>query len=143
MLCVHQSVYFFTLNLHMRIDDMIPMQRANLNDSVRMDQRDMARVIRHANGDIFGNECCLWNGYVTRSGTHSSYINFWFKGKKTSLHRLLYNNFVGDLEDTAYLKYTCSNKGVCCNVNHIVRCNNVVPAVTTQTLANKFVVSFD
>ena len=48
----------------------------------------------------------------------SKYINFYFKGKKCALHRLLYLNYVGKLENKEYLKYKCKNKGVCCNINH-------------------------
>jgi hypothetical protein len=47
--------------------------------------------------------------------------NFYFNGKKVALHRLLYNNFLGDLDDSEYLKYNCENKGKCCNLNHFKR----------------------
>jgi hypothetical protein len=33
----------------------------------------------------------------------------------------LYNNFLGYLDDSEYLKYNCVNKGKCCNLNHFKR----------------------
>ena len=36
-----------------------------------------------------------------------------------ALHRLLYINFIGQLYSNSYLEFTCPNKGVCCNINHI------------------------
>jgi len=36
-----------------------------------------------------------------------------------ALHRLLYINYVGELDDDEYIKYVCMNKGRCCNIHHI------------------------
>ena len=47
-----------------------------------------------------------------------TYINFYFKNKKVALHRLLYSNYVSPLTIHEYLKFSCENKGVCCNVTH-------------------------
>jgi len=67
------------------------------------------------------NICCLWNGYVSNahSSSKGTYINFYFRTKKVALHRLLYCNFVEALENNEYLKFTCDNKGTCCNLKHI------------------------
>ena len=54
--------------------------------------------------------------------THS-YINFYYSGKKYALHRLLYNNFIGILSDSEYIKFKCANKGICCNINHFYKIN--------------------
>ena len=35
------------------------------------------------------------------------------------MHRLLYENYVSDIEENQYIKYNCSNKGICCNINHM------------------------
>jgi hypothetical protein len=45
-------------------------------------------------------------------------VNFYFNGKKCALHRLLYVNFRGKLNDNDYLYFNCNNKGKCCNINH-------------------------
>lgn len=67
-------------------------------------------------------QCCMWNGYITNSNnSKGTYINFYFKKRKAALHRLLYMNFVGDLNDDEYLKFNCENKGKCCNINHLAK----------------------
>ena len=38
-----------------------------------------------------------------------------------ALHRLLYANFVGNINDNEYLKFSCDNRGKCCNINHLVK----------------------
>jgi len=70
---------------------------------------------------IFGDECCVWQGYVTNHNkpNKTNYVNFFFNKKKRSLHRILYYNFVGPLSSDHYLRYTCKNCGVCCNINHL------------------------
>ena len=67
------------------------------------------------------SSCSLWNGYVTNKSQKSktSYINFYFRHKKVALHRLLYENYVSSIPDNQYIKYSCDNKGVCCNINHM------------------------
>ena len=40
------------------------------------------------------------------------------------MHRLLYLNYIGDVKKNEYLKYTCPNKGKCCNINHIIKINS-------------------
>lgn len=83
---------------------------------------DLKRLCKHLHSSIFDeNTCCLWDGYITNINNTSKgiYINFYFKGKKAALHRLLYSNFIGDLSDDEYLKFNCENKGKCCNITHL------------------------
>lgn len=87
----------------------------------RLQSSDIQRVCRHIQGDIFGEECVIWQGYITnrnrpRKGPN---INFFFQSKKVALHRLLYSNYVQPLDSDQFLKYTCDNKGTCCNINHL------------------------
>ena len=35
------------------------------------------------------------------------------------MHRLLYENYIGNINEDDYIKFTCINKGKCCNVNHL------------------------
>lgn len=86
---------------------------------------DIQRIVQHTSTSIFDKEdCALWTGYITnlqnkRKGT---YVNFYFRNKKkVALHRLLYANFKGEISANEYIKYSCSNKGRCCNVNHMVK----------------------
>ena len=47
-----------------------------------------------------------------------------------SLHRILYLNYIDDLNKNEYLKFNCPNKGICCNINHFNKINKVNPPLT-------------
>jgi hypothetical protein len=90
----------------------------------KLDVKSLARISRNVDKSIFGSECVIWKGYITYiKGTDVFYINFFFNKKKHALHRLLYLNFIGDIKDNEYIKYSCDNKGKCCNINHFFKIN--------------------
>ncbi len=108
------------------VDKLINLQRINCPSDKLLSEKDLRRIINRTGG-IFNtsNECILWNGYITYNKIN--YINFYFNGKKCALHRLLYINFKGRLYDNDYLEFICSNKsnrGKCCNINHIIKKRN-------------------
>ena len=104
--------------------DMIQKQRSNLPFQYKLEFEDIKRIVNNIDHNPFGDHCCKWKGYVT-NGTKdkAKYINFYFKHRKIALHRLLYINYIGDINDKQYLKFTCNNKGTCCNITHIEKCN--------------------
>ena len=76
---------------------------------------DWKRIDLTISGDITKSiGCCLYNG-VTVGG---NYCTFSFRGKKTSLLRILYHNLIEDLDPSMRIKHTCENKGICCNLSH-------------------------
>lgn len=102
--------------------ELINNQRQNIDPEKKLDIKDLHRICKNLNGSIFGNSkcCCLWQGYVTNiSDSNTKYINFFFKKKKYALHRLLYENFIDEIDKSEYLRFSCENKGICCNLNHI------------------------
>jgi len=102
--------------------ELISKQLKTVPTDKKLQYTDMRRICKYIMGSIFDeNKCCLWNGYVTNSNNTNkgTYINFYFKKKKAALHRLLYSNFVGELEIDEYLKFNCENKGNCCNITHL------------------------
>ena len=108
------------------LKELIKSQIKNIPSSRKLSYRDLTRIVRQINNSIFDdNSCCLWNGYVTNSkpdkNHKGAYVNFYFKKRKVALHRLLFENFKEPIDDDGYLKYTCENKGKCCNVNHMVK----------------------
>ena len=112
-------------------------QLNNIPENKKLKESDMKRIIKYTNNCLFSNECCLWTGYITNN--KSKYINFYFNGKKTALHRLLYINYIGNLHDNIYLSYKCNNEGICCNINHlIIKKNN-----KKKIIKNKNTVEFD
>jgi hypothetical protein len=102
------------------LKEMLEMQIKNVNSEDELSYEEMKRICKYINKSIFGDECSLWQGYITNMNkSHKgTYINFHFRGEKTALHRLLYKNFRGPLSNDDYVKYKCENKGMCCNVNH-------------------------
>ena len=108
------------------VDKLINLQRINCPPDKLLSEKDLRRIINRTGG-IFNDstECILWNGYITHNKIY--YINFYFNGKKCALHRLLYVNFKGKLNDNDYLEFICFNKlnkGKCCNINHIIKKRN-------------------
>jgi hypothetical protein len=94
----------------------------NLPDDIRLTNKDFQKIAKNLDKDIFEKgTCSLWKGVLCNKDKPKKgiYINYYFNKKKTTLHRLLYLNFVGSLEDKEYLKFKCPNKGICCNVNCI------------------------
>lgn len=100
-------------------------QIPNISQSKRLRPNDIHRIVQHTDNSIFDEErCCLWTGYITnlKNKRKGTYINFYFRDKKkVALHRLLYANFKGDISNKDYIKFSCQNKGKCCNINHMVR----------------------
>jgi hypothetical protein len=115
-----------TIDSSVLLQELLKNQLKNVPITKKLSYSDLKRVIKYINTSIFdNNKCCIWNGYVTNSkpdkNHKGAYVNFYFKKKKVALHRLLYANFKEDIQDSDYLKYTCDNKGSCCNVNHMVK----------------------
>jgi hypothetical protein len=102
------------------LDEMTKNQVKNIEDNKMLSYNDMTRIVKNINTSIFSpTSCCIWTGYVTNVWNHkSTFINFYFKKRKVALHRLLYNNFIGPISDTEYIKFSCNNRGRCCNVLH-------------------------
>lgn len=86
------------------------------DEDKKLNVNDMKRICKYTESSLFGQECCLWKGNINNN--KSSYINFYFNKKKQALHRLLYINYIGDINNK-YLTFSCKNKGMCCNINHI------------------------
>lgn len=102
--------------------ELITKQRQNCSINKKLSLSDIQRVSKNLNTSIFDCSCCsLWKGYVTNKSKESktSYINFYFRHRKVALHRLLYENYISSIPDNQYIKYTCENKGICCNINHM------------------------
>ena len=105
--------------------ELINNQIDNINNKKKLDIKSLQRISRNIDDSIFGDKCVIWQGYITYiESTNVHYVNFFFDGKKHALHRLLYLNFIGDVKANEYLKYSCANKGKCCNINHIYKINS-------------------
>lgn len=102
--------------------ELVSKQLRNIPTNKKLQLSDIKRIARRISGSISDpNKCSIWSGYITNinNAAKGTYVNFYFRKKKVALHRLLYINFVGDLDDDEYLKFNCENKGKCCNVHHM------------------------
>lgn len=105
--------------------ELINNQIDDIDNKKKLDVRSLQRISRNIDNSIFGDKCVIWQGYITYiESTNVHYVNFFFDGKKHALHRLLYLNFIGEVKANEYLKYSCNNKGKCCNINHIYKINS-------------------
>lgn len=104
------------------IDELMSRQLKDVSYDRKLGFSDMKRICKYADKNIFDKRmCCLWKGYITNKDEtdKGAYVNFFFRNSKTTLHRLLYVNFVGKLNDGEYLRFCCENKGKCCNIHHV------------------------
>ena len=105
------------------LTELIKMQLKHIDSSKKLSYSDLVRIAKSIDKSIFKkNTCSNWMGYVTNMCCDkSSYVNFYFRGRKTALHRLLYSNFIGPIQDYEYIKFTCNNRGKCCNIHHLIK----------------------
>jgi len=102
--------------------ELLDNQLKNVNHLKKLSYNDIKRIIKNIDTTIFSNKCCIWKGYVANVDTNkSAYINFYFREKKLALHRLLYSNYIGPINDNEYIKFNCKNKGKCCTINHLIK----------------------
>lgn len=102
--------------------ELVAKQIKNIPTNKKLQLRDIKRIGHRLDNSIFDeNKCSIWKGYITNTNNISKgmYVNFYFRKKKVALHRLLYSNFVNDLNDDEYLKFNCENRGKCCNIHHM------------------------
>ena len=102
--------------------ELLNKQLKDIPSSKKLQFSDVKRICKYIYSSIFDEDnCCIWDGYVTNINNKSkgTYVNFFFGGRKVALHRLLYTNFVEELHDNEYLKFSCENKGRCCNIHHL------------------------
>jgi hypothetical protein len=110
------------VNNNQLLKELLQKQRKNVPEDKKLYLHDIKRICKNITTSIFSDdECCIWNGYITNlnKANKGTYINFYFRQKKVALHRLLYINYIDDLSNDEYLKFSCDHKGVCCNVNHL------------------------
>jgi hypothetical protein len=104
------------------IKELLNNQLPYVNYQKKLAYNDIKRISKFLETSIFdNNNCAIWNGYITNDKNQAKgiYINFYFNHKKIALHRLLYLNYIGDILNTEYIKFSCINKGKCCNIHHM------------------------
>lgn len=97
--------------------ELLNKQRKDIINN-KLEYNDLKRISNKLDKSIFEkNTCSLWNGSYIEIN-ENIYINFYYNGKKKSIQRLLYENYIDDNLNSQYINYLCHNKGLCCNINH-------------------------
>lgn len=114
------------INKNKLLTELCLKQRKKIDKKYSLELNDTIRLLKNIDNSIFNKtECVLWKGYLTKCNNNKScYVNFYLKKRKLALHRILYINFIDDLDIKYYLKFTCNNPGKCCNINHILKVYN-------------------
>ena len=111
--------------------ELLKRQNKNISSDKKLKYNDIKRISKFLSSSIFSEDkCSIWTGYITNEKNQSkgTYVNFYFNKKKIALHRLLYINYIGDVSNNEYIKFSCKNKGRCCNINHMEKyfyCKNI------------------
>jgi len=124
------------------LNELLSKQRKNITTDKKLQYSDLKRICKFLSSSIFdSNNCSLWTGYVTNANNINKgvYINFYFRNKKIALHRLLYINFIDDLSDNEYLKFSCINKGKCCCIAHLCKFEYVQNEIADNNTDAKFI----
>lgn len=97
------------------------LQLKDVDSLNRLSYKDLLRVTRHIDGNFFTDECCKWKNYKCK-GKYITFFHTPQKGirRKTSLRRILWRNFVSELEDDDFLDRIC-NTDYCMNLNHFLK----------------------
>ena len=114
-------------NSDLVFQELMKKQIVTCKEVRKLTLHDIKRISKNLNTSIFNKDTCsLWGGYITNKNNNnkSKYINFYFRQRKVALHRLLYENYVSEIRNNQYIKYTCDNKGFCCNINHMYILDN-------------------
>ena len=114
------------------LNELIKNQRKNIPNEVLFNYKDLNRIANNIDKSIFGNECSIWKGFIHHY-KNNYYINFFFKGSKKNLSRLLYYNFVGNIDNYEYIKNICENVGKCCNITHYKKCTKNIDDIDSDS----------
>ena len=127
------------INKNKLLTELCLKQRKKIDKKYSLELNDTIRLLKNIDNSIFNKtECVLWKGYLTKCNNNKScYVNFYLKKRKLALHRILYINFIDDLDIKYYLKFTCNNPGKCCNINHILKVYNEDTTETNINSTNK------
>lgn len=117
------------------LENLIKNQKDNIEIKSKLSLSDLKRLTNNLLTDIFCDECSLWKGPILVAN-NKEYISFFINGKKISLNRILYKNYIDDLQEKEYLKYSCINKGRCCTLKHFYKVNKEVkiPLVENENI---------
>ena len=121
------------------LKELIKKQKEDVPEDLKLNANELMRLCKYIDNNIFSKDkCCLWKGYISNSNNDKKplFVNFYFRGKKRIIHRLLYYNFVDKIGDNEYIKLLCVDKK-CCNINHFIKFNYKTQNKEKKKVKNK------
>ena len=80
----------------------------------KLSYEDVKRIDKYLRDNIFdSDECCIYRGELKKN-----YATISYKGKKVSVHRFLFHNYVNEIIESDYIVFKCQHRGICCNLKH-------------------------
>jgi hypothetical protein len=115
--------------------ELIRNQLQTVPDEWKLQVSDMERIACRIDSSIFAERCSMWLSYVQNENPirqhKGMHVSFYFKCHKVNLIRLLYVNYVGNLENK-YIKCSCRHLGRCVNVNHYFSRDYMKPVIRVK-----------
>jgi hypothetical protein len=104
------------------IQKLAEKQIKDVPSKKKLNMNDFKRIVGNLNTSIFNKkQCAIWNGNIISDENEGLCIEFYFRRRIVKLHRLLYANYIGPLNNDQYIKFTCGNKKRCCNIHHMIK----------------------
>ena len=100
------------VNLLKKQRKIIPM----IGNYGKLSFEDIKRLDKYIDVNIFdtdNDECIIYKGELKKN-----YATISFKSRKVSVHRLLYHNYINDINESDQILFHCENKSTCCNLSH-------------------------
>ena len=120
------------------LKELVEKQIKNIKGSRKLSFHDLEKIVVGIPISIFDENCCIWTKHIKKNiKTKQEWINFYFNKEKTALHRLLYENYIGELTSEDHIKYKCGSHGGCCNVTHMIKYKYNYTNKTNESIKNE------
>lgn len=97
--------------------ELLQKQIPHVKPDWKLSFKDITKMSTLLPKSIFTDDCCIWNtGFALN--VKRQYVHFYYKKKKVALHRILYENFVDNINYNDVLSRSCPNHRNCCSVKH-------------------------
>lgn len=103
--------------------ELVRNQLLDVPEENRLRLTDMERLAKFSDGHSYFDpvRSTLFVGYVNKNRPQDTCITFFFRKKKVALHRLLFQNYLGELTFRHYVRHLCGHRYSCVNILHLRR----------------------
>lgn len=110
-------------------------QRKGLSNEIKLNPKDHMRIIKFITDyKLFSNKCILWSGYKYKRFKYC--ITFYLNGKKRNIVRILFINYIDNLNNDEILRNTCNTER-CVNPFHYKKEKINISNIETVEIKNQ------